>query len=83
MDETTICRVLMRIAQLAERVLKVKQKKLLSENDLQLSIVDATKSRIERPKNQRAYAARYRGPLDNNAQIFQTITGIYNLSFVG
>ena len=33
-------------------VLKIKPEKLLSENDLQLLIVDATKQRIERPKNQ-------------------------------
>ena len=43
-DEATICRAIRRIAPLAERVLKI----LLSENDLQLLIVDAT----EQPKNQ-------------------------------
>ena len=44
-----------RIALLAEWVLKIKPEKLLSENDLQLLIVDATEQQIERPKNQRAY----------------------------
>ena len=47
-DEATICRAIRRIAPLAERVLKIKPEKLLSENDLQLLIVDAT----EQPKNQ-------------------------------
>ena len=51
-DEATICRVIRRIALLAERVLKIKPEKLLSENNLQLLIVDATEQRIERPKNQ-------------------------------
>ena len=41
-DEATICRAIRRIAPLAERVLKIKPEKLLSENDLQLLIVDAT-----------------------------------------
>ena len=54
-DEATICRAIQRIAPLAERVLKIKPEKLLSENDLQLLIVDATEQRIERPKNQQAY----------------------------
>ena len=54
-DEATICRAIRRIAPLAERILKVKPKRLLSENDLQLLIVDATEQRIERPKNQRDY----------------------------
>lgn len=54
-DETTICRAIRRIAPLAERILKIKPEKLLSENDLQLLIVDATEQRIERPKNQRDY----------------------------
>ena len=34
---------------------QIKPEKLLSENDLQLLIVDATEQRIERPKNQRDY----------------------------
>ena len=54
-DEATICRAIKRIAPLAERVLKIKPERLLSENDLQLLIVDATEQRIERPKNQRDY----------------------------
>ena len=54
-DETTICRAIRRIAPLAERVLKIKPERLLTENDLQLLIVDATEQRIERPKNQRDY----------------------------
>ena len=54
-DEATICRAIKRIALLAERILKIKPEKLLSENDLQLLIVDATEQRIERPKNQRDY----------------------------
>ena len=54
-DETTICRAIKRIAPLAERILKIKPERLLSENDLQLLIVDATEQRIERPKNQRDY----------------------------
>ena len=54
-DEATICRAIRRIAPLAERVLKIKPERLLSENDLQLLIVDATEQRIERPKNQRDY----------------------------
>ena len=54
-DETTVCRAIRRIAPLAEQVLKIKPEKLLSENDLQLLIVDATEQRIERPKNQRDY----------------------------
>ena len=41
-DEATICRAIKRIAPLAERVLKIKPERLLSENDLQLLIVDAT-----------------------------------------
>jgi len=41
--------------QFAERILKIKPERLLSENDLQLLIVDATEQRIERPKNQRDY----------------------------
>ena len=41
-DEATICRAIRRIAPLAERILKVKLERLLSENDLQLLIVDAT-----------------------------------------
>ena len=53
--ETTICRAIKRIAPLAERILKVKPDPILSENDLQLLIVDATEQRIERPKNQRDY----------------------------
>ena len=44
-----------RIAPLAERILKIKPEKLLSENDLQLLLVDATEQRIERPKNQGKY----------------------------
>ena len=40
---------------LAERILKIKPEKLLSENELQLLIVDATEQCIERPKNQRDY----------------------------
>ena len=51
-DEATICRAIQRIAPLAERVLKINPEKLLSENDLQLLIVDATEQRIERLKNQ-------------------------------
>lgn len=54
-DEATICRAIKRIAPLAERILKVKSNPTLSENDLQLLIVDATEQRIERPKNRRAY----------------------------
>ena len=54
-DETTVCRAIRRIAPLAERVLKIKLEKLLSENDLQFLNVNATEQRIERPKNQRAY----------------------------
>ena len=54
-DEATICRAIKRIAPLAERILKIKPERLLSENDLQLLIVDATEQRIERPKNQRDY----------------------------
>ena len=54
-DEATICRAIKRIAPLAERVLKIKPERLLTENDLQLLIVDATEQRIERPKNQRDY----------------------------
>ena len=54
-DEATICRAIRRIAPLAERILKIKPERLLSENDLQLLIVDATEQRIERPKNQRDY----------------------------
>ena len=46
-DEATICRAIKRIAPLAERVLKIKPERLLSENDLQLLIVDATEQRIE------------------------------------
>ena len=34
---------------------QIKPERLLSENDLQLLIVDATEQRIERPKNQRNY----------------------------
>ena len=49
-DEATICRAIKRIAPLAERILKIKPERLLSENDLQLLIVDATEQRIERPK---------------------------------
>ena len=52
MDEATICRAIRRIAPLAERFLKIKPEKLLSEKDLQLLIVDATELRTERPKNQ-------------------------------
>ena len=33
-DEATICRAIRRIAPLAERILKIKPEKLLSENDL-------------------------------------------------
>ena len=33
-DETTICRAIKRIGPLAERVLKIKPERLLSENDL-------------------------------------------------
>ena len=51
MDEATIFRAIRRIAPLAERVLEIKPEKLLSENDLQLLIVDATEQRIERSKN--------------------------------
>ena len=54
-DEATICRAIRRIAPLAERILKIKPEKLLSENDLQLLMVDATEQRIERPKNQWNY----------------------------
>jgi len=54
-DEATICRAIKRIAPLAERILKIKPERLLSENDLQLLIVDATEQRIERPKNQCDY----------------------------
>ena len=54
-DEATICRAIKRIAPLAERVLKIKLERLLTENDMQLLIVDATEQRIERPKNQRDY----------------------------
>ena len=54
-DEATICRAIKRIAPLAERILKVKSNPTLSENDLQLLIVDTTEQRIERPKNRRAY----------------------------
>ena len=54
-DEATICRAIRRIAPLAEQILKIKLERLLSENDLQLLIVDATEQRIERPKNQRNY----------------------------
>ena len=35
------------------------------------------------PQKWNILAARYRGPLSNYPQIFQTIAGIYNLSFVG
>ena len=34
-------------------------------------------------KKWRILADRYRGYLDHYAQIFQTVAGIYNLSFVG
>ena len=54
-DEATICRAIKRISPLAELVLKIKPEKLLSENDLQLLIIDATEQRIERPKNQEKY----------------------------
>ena len=54
-DEATICRAIKRVGPLAERILKIKPEKLLSENDLQLLIVDATEQRVERPKNQRDY----------------------------
>ena len=54
-DEATICRAIKRISPLAELVLKIKPEKLLSKNDLQLLIVDATEQRIERPKNQWNY----------------------------
>ena len=53
-DEATICRAIRRIAPLAERVLKIKPERFLSENELQFLIVDATEQRIERPKNHRA-----------------------------
>ena len=56
-DEATICRAIKRIASLAERILKVKHDPTLSENDLQLLIIDATEQRIERPKNQRDYCS--------------------------
>ena len=56
MDESTICRAIRRIAPLAERILKIKPERSLSEEDLQLMIIDATEQRIERPKeNQRDY----------------------------
>ena len=54
-DGATICRAIRRITPLAERFLKIKPEKLLSENDLQLLLVDATEQRIERPKNQEKY----------------------------
>lgn len=54
-NEATICRVIRRITPLAERILKIKQERLLSENNLQLLIIDETEQRIERPKNQRDY----------------------------
>ena len=54
-DEATVSRSIQRIMPLAERILKIKPEKLLSENELQLLIVDATEQRIERPKNQRDY----------------------------
>ena len=54
-DETTTCRAIRRISPLVERILKVRPERLLTENDLQLLIVDATEQRIERPKNQRDY----------------------------
>gem|GEM_PF-3399757 len=54
-NEATICRAIRRIVPLAERVLEIKPEKLLSENDQQLLIVDATEQWIERPKDQRAY----------------------------
>lgn len=54
-DEARVCRVIRRIAPLAELVLKIKPERLLSENDLKLLIVDATEQRIKRPKNQRDY----------------------------
>ena len=57
-DEATICRAIKRIASLAERILKVKHDPTLSENDLQLLIIDATEQRIERPKNRRDYYSR-------------------------
>ena len=49
-DEATICRAIKRIAPLAERVLKIKPERLLSENDLQLLIVDATEQQIDPQK---------------------------------
>lgn len=54
-DEATVSRSIRRIMPLAERILKIKPEKLLSENELQLLIVDATEQCIERPKNQRDY----------------------------
>ena len=54
-DETTICRVIQRIAPLAEQVLKIKSQRILKEKDLEFLIVDATEQCIERPKNQRDY----------------------------
>ena len=54
-DEATVSRSIRRIMPLAERILKIKPEKLLSENDLQLLIIDATEQCIERPKNQRDY----------------------------
>ena len=40
-DEATICRAIKRIAPLAERILKIKPERLLSENDLQLFFIPA------------------------------------------
>lgn len=54
-DEAIVYRAIRRIAPLAERILKINPKRLLTENDLNILIVDATEQRIERPKNQRDY----------------------------
>ena len=54
-DEARVSRSIRRIMPLAEWILKIKPEKLLSENELQLLIVDAAEPCIERPKNQRDY----------------------------
>ena len=54
-DEATVCRAIRRIAPLAERILKIKPQRVLSEIELQFLILDATEQQIERPKNQRDY----------------------------
>ena len=55
MEEVTSCREIRRVGPLAERILKIKPQRLLSEKELKFLIVDATEQCIERPKNQRDY----------------------------